>query len=189
MWTTDGSSELVVNGNKLVSQVSKSTGNVYNGIWKEDEVGLKSGKGYWKIKLEAIEDSSLFLGVTDNDKFGKGWALKGLMFGGPGNLSSGGALLIGDFGPKPKSGNTIGIFVDMEGTNLKIYFDVNGSSLGLAFDVPKSTLKEVFPAVSFSGPGTISIEKVAGIFRPFIDSILNRLFLNAKTYLYVNQYK
>ena len=42
---------------------------------------------------------------TDNN-FGPSYGMNGLIFGGPGNLSDGGSLVTGGWGPKFKAGDT-----------------------------------------------------------------------------------
>ena len=48
----------------------------------------------------------MWVGVCSDNKFGSSYGIKGLLYGGPGNLSSGGGLVIGGWGPKFKSGDT-----------------------------------------------------------------------------------
>lgn len=49
-----------------------------------------------------------------------------------------------------------------EGTaaKLKIYFILNDEPLGLAFDVPLNTLDGLYPAVKFSGKGSVAVEEI-----------------------------
>ena len=47
------------------------------------------------------------MGVAEEARFGPGYQLKGLMFGGPGNLSDGSALVTGKWGPKLQPGDTL----------------------------------------------------------------------------------
>jgi len=161
-WVGDGSPELSFEGNLVKCQLESSTGNVYNALWKEGAEGVTTGSHYWKLRFDNLgEYDGVFAGVTDLDRFKKGWATKGLMYGG--NLSNGGALLVGEFGPRPKNGDVLGIYVVLEINSLKVYFDLNDSPLGLAFDVPKTVLTSVFPVVHFSGRGSASIEKVTQV--------------------------
>jgi hypothetical protein len=104
MWVSDGSSEISIEGNRVSCKVDPSAGSqVYNALWKngDGDTGIQNGKAYWKVTCEKLEDS-LFVGVTDQEKFGKGWGCKGLLYGG--NLSDGGSLLVSNFGPWPKTG-------------------------------------------------------------------------------------
>jgi len=166
-WKTDGSEELkVLSPNEIQSSQESSTGNVYNALWKESEEGVSSGTHYWKVTFSQVpEHSSPWIGLTDLQKFKKGWSFRGLMFGGPGNLSDGGGLLQGEFGPGLKEGDTVGMLVKFEEGKLKVYFDIDGKPLGLAFDLAASVIGASggFPAVHFSGPGQATIEKCAEI--------------------------
>src|SRR5688500_11703468 len=96
-WISDGSSEIAASGNEVSCTSSSPTGNVFNALW-EDGSGVIDGQHYWKLDIKALEtNASVFVGVTDKAKFKQGWAIKGLLYGG--NLSNGGALLVGEFGP------------------------------------------------------------------------------------------
>lgn len=161
-WVSDGSPEIVIDGTEAQCQLESSGGNVYNALWKESEAGVSSGTHYWKVHVADLKDS-IFVGLTSLDKFKKGWAVKGLFYGGPGNLSNGSALIVSGFGKHIKSGDTVGILVVFADEKLKVYFDHNGSSLGQAFDLPASVLNGVFPVVHFSGKGKASISKVSEI--------------------------
>jgi len=162
-WISDGSAEIIITGDasEVECQLASGTsgGNVYNGLWKESEQGATAGTHYWKIHVTGLNPNSIFVGLSDLEKFKKGWALKGLLFGGPGNLSNGSALIIGGYGPHIKSGNTVGILAVFEGEKLKVYFDLDGTPLGQAFDLPATVLNGVFPVVHFSGTGKASIVK------------------------------
>jgi hypothetical protein len=158
-WISDGSPELSSEGNLVKCQLERSSGNVYNALWKEGEGLTAAGSQYWKLRFDNLgEHDGAFAGLTDLDKFKKGWATKGLLYGG--NLSNGGALLVGEFGPRIGNGDVLGIFAVLENETLKVYFDLNEMPLGLAFDVPKTALNAAYPVVHFSGPGSATIERV-----------------------------
>lgn len=78
-------------------------------------------------------------------------------------MSNGSGLLVGNFGPSPKQGDTIGIMAVFEGEGLQVYVDVNGESLGLTFNVPASTFKSVHPMVSFKKSGSATCTKQAEV--------------------------
>lgn len=165
MWVSDGSPELSTQGSQVTCTPNESAGSsVYNALWKssEGDAGLEAGKAYWKFKLEGGGDrAGVFVGITDLKKFQKGWGCKGLLYGG--NLSDGGGLLVGNFGPWPKAGDVVGVYVDVDSSKIKMYLDINGRSLGLAFDVPRRTLGNIFPVLHFSESGGVaSIEKCDG---------------------------
>ncbi|OXA61698.1 Heterogeneous nuclear ribonucleoprotein U [Folsomia candida] len=161
MWVSDGSDEIVVEGSRVVCNVGPSSGsNVYNALWKEggaEDKGILQGKAYWKIALQDLKEGNLFAGVSDLAKFKKGWSCKGLLYGG--NLSNGGCLLVGNFGPWLKNNDVLGVFVDADESKIRVYFDVNGTSMGLAFDVPRQTLGNIYPMLHFSGSDFPSITR------------------------------
>jgi len=164
-WVSDGSSEIIISADssEIKCQLEGSDcGNVYNGLWKESNEGVTTGTHYWKIHITELGQESIFVGLTDLDKFQKGWALKGLLYGGPGNLSNGSALIVSEYGPNIKCGNTVGILAVFE-EKLKVYFDVDGTPLGQAFNLPVSVLSGAFPVVHFSGNGKVSITKSSDI--------------------------
>jgi len=161
MWVSDSSKQISTSGNRVSCTIDANAGgDVYNAVWKdngESDTGLGSGKAYWKVSVEGGAEGDVFVGLTDLQHFKQGWGCKGLMYGG--NLSNGGCLLKGDFGPRVKSGDVVGIYADVDGSKIKAYFDVNGRPLGAAFDVPRSTLGNLFPMVHFSGNGACTIAK------------------------------
>jgi len=164
-WISDGSASIIIGGSGDVSEIEcelgseSSGGNVYNGLWKESDQGATAGTHYWKIHITKLDPDGIFVGLTDLEKFKTGWELKGLLYGGPGNLSNGGTLLVGSYGPKIQSGNTVGILAVFEEEKLKVYFDLDGTPLGQAFDLPATVLNGVFPTVHFSGGGKATIVK------------------------------
>jgi len=158
---SDSSTQISTSGNRVSCQVDPNAGgDVYNAVWKdngESDTGLGSGKAYWKVSVESGAEGDVFVGVTDLQHFKQGWGCNGLLYGG--NLSNGGCLLKGDFGPRIKSGDVVGIFAEVDNSKIKAYFDLNGRPLGIAFDVPRSTLGNLYPMVHFSGSGACTIAK------------------------------
>ena len=111
------------------------------------EVGFSSGTEYFEI--EVVEGSGPFIGVTTKAGFAEGYKIKGLFFGGPGNLSNGSAGLRTQFGEEVKPGSVIGVTLDL--TNEKtvgVTFWEGDTCLGEAFkDCPREPGAMVFPAV------------------------------------------
>jgi len=158
-WIHDGSSGFTINGNIVSYLDNEGCDNVFNCMWQEGD-GVSSGKHYWKIHFHTLEDGA-GVGLTSRDHFKQGYACKAIKY--LGNLSNGGALLIGNFGPSPTAGDVLGILAVFEGDRLKVYIDVNGKSLGLAFNVPASTFKSIFPLVSFHKSGSATCTKQTDI--------------------------
>lgn len=154
-WISDGSGEFTINGNIVIHQSDKRGDNVFNCMWQEGD-GVSSGKHYWKIHFQTLEDGA-GVGITSKDHFKKGYACKGLKY--LGNLSDGGSLLVANFGPAPKAGDIFGILVVFDYDRLKVYIDLNGTSLGLAFNIPASTFKSIFPFISFRRSGSATCTK------------------------------
>lgn len=153
-WLTDGSSGFTINGN-VVTHADGCGGGVFNSLWHEND-GVSSGTHYWKIHFETLQDGG-GVGLTSQDRFKEGYACRALCYSG--NLSTGSALLVGNFGNSPCAGDTVGILASFVDDRLKVYLDLNGKSLGLAFDVPSSTFKSVFPIVYFNSSGSATCHK------------------------------
>ena len=78
----------------------------------------------------------MWIGVTLDDKFGTGYRLKGLLYGGPGNLSDGSSLAQGGWGPSLKAGDTVDMKVTLTlDSRLIVEYGRNGLNLGTAFDI------------------------------------------------------
>jgi len=149
MWKDDGSgavspgasaSEFVVSG--------AEAGTPTNALFDQS---LSSGQ-YFEVKVLACA-SSPFVGVTTEAGFGKGWKCKGLFFGGPGNLSSGGALAQGEFGDEVKEGMTIGVHVEYTSELVNVTFYQNARCLGPSFTAPRLSTTPIFPVVHTSDDG------------------------------------
>ena len=111
------------------------------------EVGFSSGVEYFEV--EVVEGSGAFVGVTSKAGFGEGYKIKGLFFGGPGNLSDGGAGLRINFGDAVKKGSVIGVTLDLtEEAMVGVSFWQGDTCLGEAFKAcPRQPGASVFPAV------------------------------------------
>eukprot|EP00438_Fugacium_kawagutii_P019516 Skav235649 [mRNA] locus=scaffold358:689272:691310:+ [translate_table: standard] len=111
------------------------------------EVGFSSGTEYFEI--EVVQGSGAFIGVTTKAGFLEGYKIKGLFFGGPGNLSNGSAGLRTQFGQEVKPGSVIGVTLDLtDDKSVGITFWEGDTCLGEAFkDCPRELGALVFPAV------------------------------------------
>jgi hypothetical protein len=158
-WVDDGSNSTESDG-VTVTCKSVESGTPSNALFKGFELAAGGGQAYWTIKFtEAEEGSGTFVGLTSESAFGQGWALKGYMYGGPGNVSSGGCGLIFGMGEAIKSGDTIGILAEAEADHLRIYYYHNNKALGLAFDLPKEYLSPLLPCISFNGKGKATVNR------------------------------
>ena len=113
--------------------------------------GGSGGPQYWEFDIQG--PGGFWLGVTTRERFGPGYGMKGLFYGGPGNLSDGGSLVTGQWGPKFGSGDIIGMRLQQEGDGTSLAFSKNGKALGTAFDIRCWSGESFVPAVSLSGQG------------------------------------
>lgn len=122
----------------------KKGGSKYNALC---EVGFSSGTEYFEI--EVVQGSGAFIGVTTKAGFLEGYKIKGLFFGGPGNLSNGSAGLRMQFGQEVKPGSVIGVTLDLtDDKSVGITFWEGDTCLGEAFkDCPREPGALVFPAI------------------------------------------
>jgi len=153
-WTGDDSSNVSVDG--AVVSFGGGSGKA-NAIYAGGDV---SGVACWEFEVKAGQGMWVGLGTEEN--FGSGYKLKGLLYGGPGNLSDGGGLLKGKWGPKFEEGDKIGMRLEISGDSTKIAFTKNGAGLGLAFDLQGWNGSALRPIVSLSSQGqSIAIKETA----------------------------
>jgi len=95
----------------------------------------------------------MWFGLGTEDKFGPGYRLKGLLYGGPGNLSDRGSLVTGGWGPRLAEGDTVDMRMTLTGGSLRLEFSLNNSYLGTAFTIDNWTWGQARPVVSLSSTG------------------------------------
>ena len=142
-WTGDGSGNLILSGSAI--QYNGSGGKKANALWS------KGGTGSWEFRISG--PSGIWIGVSTPAKFGPGYGMKGLFYGGPGNLSDGSSLVAGQWGPKYEEGDIIGMRIEQKSDKLSIAFSKNGQGLGIAFDINDWRDGELYPAISMDQPG------------------------------------
>eukprot|EP00931_Biecheleriopsis_adriatica_P072796 TRINITY_DN47198_c0_g1_i1.p1 TRINITY_DN47198_c0_g1~~TRINITY_DN47198_c0_g1_i1.p1 ORF type:complete len:447 (+),score=88.30 TRINITY_DN47198_c0_g1_i1:95-1342(+) len=112
------------------------------------DVPFISGKHYFEVQI--LEGEGCFIGVTTKAGFGSGYKLKGLFYGGPGNLSGGSGGLRTGFGEKTTQGDVIGVELDLtkpEAVGLSFWHGER--CLGEAFaNCPRQADAAIFPVVS-----------------------------------------
>lgn len=135
---------------QIVDEEEKKGGSKCNALC---EVGFSSGTEYFEI--EVVEGSGAFIGVSTKAGFAEGYKIKGLFFGGPGNLSNGSAGLRTQFGQEVKPGSVIGVTLDLtDEKTVGITFWEGDTCLGEAFkDCAREPGAMVFPAVCASHSG------------------------------------
>jgi len=145
-WTCDNSGNAVAEGATVRHGGAAGPEKKGNAMW-----GFSGGLGYWEF--EVLGSGGFWLGVTTEEKFGPGYGMKGLFFGGPGNLSDGGSLVKGGWGPKVDQGDVVGMRLEQQGGNTTLAFSKNGKGLGTAFNIQGWEEGTFVPAVSLDKPG------------------------------------
>merc|ERR1711935_26832 len=116
-WLADDSGLVQVDGASLTCSGAKKANAIFAGEDAEGvscwEFDIKNGEGFW-------------VGMATQENFGSGYKLKGLMYGGPGNLSDGGALLKGKWGPRFGAGDKIKMRLEVVSDSASIAFAKNG---------------------------------------------------------------
>ncbi|KAJ8905251.1 hypothetical protein NDN08_001759 [Rhodosorus marinus] len=159
-WILDGSGILKVldNGNLgSAPDVQSRSSKKANAIFEDG--GIRNGEHkYYELSMIKAETSATWFGMTTRDRFGPGYKLKGVFFGGPGNTSNGSALVKSQFHESGLAeGDLVGMEVDV-GTKLSVKYFVNNCFVGEAFrldDYPRG--ETLFPAVSTSGKSELSM--------------------------------
>ena len=159
-WTVDTSGHAVATDEGVKHSGEKGAEKKGNAIW-QDEQGAE-GVYCWRFNI--LGGSNMWLGVSTEDKFGPGWALKGLLYGGPGNLAAGGGLISGHWGPKLVAGDVIDMRLEVSGDHTTLAFSKNGAGLGIAYDIKGWSWSgaALRPVVSLSNPeDSISMSSIA----------------------------
>ena len=146
-WTLDTSGLLASEGSVVTLQGQTKGDTKANAMWVEAEA--ESQSGCWRFDVKA--GSGMWVGVAAEDKFGPGYSLKGLLYGGPGNLSDGGSLVTGGWGSKLAAGHTLDMRLRLEGGSLTLEFCHNNNYLGPAFHIEGWSWGVPRPVVSLSG--------------------------------------
>ena len=157
-WTLDTSGLLASEGSVVSLQGQTKGDTKANAMWVEAEA--ESQSGCWRFDVKA--GSGMWVGVATEDKFGPGYSLKGLLYGGPGNLSDGGSLVTGGWGSKLAAGHTLDMRLRLEGDSLTLEFCHNNNYLGPAFHIEGWSWGVPRPVVSLSGAGaSVGVARLA----------------------------
>eukprot|EP00191_Tetraselmis_sp_GSL018_P022509 CAMPEP_0177626678 /NCGR_PEP_ID=MMETSP0419_2-20121207/30786_1 /TAXON_ID=582737 /ORGANISM="Tetraselmis sp., Strain GSL018" /LENGTH=302 /DNA_ID=CAMNT_0019127757 /DNA_START=126 /DNA_END=1034 /DNA_ORIENTATION=- len=163
MWSDEGTGKTRSYGNIVECNQPQEADQRFNSLWKEDDfLGVSQGEHCWKFKVS--EGEGIFVGLTTELSFAPGYRCVGLLYGGPGNTSTGSSLAQGGFGFKPvKDGDEVVVLltVSVEPRTVTVIFYHNGMCLGKAFEIVQPYPVPMYPMVSFGcAPGKVSIEKV-----------------------------
>ena len=127
-WHVDGSGKVFASGAE-VRHSGRGSGRGH-AIWSQ------GGSGYWLLEVRGSGTTGLWIGVATAEHFKPGYALRGLFYGGPGNLSDGNSLVSsGHWGPKFVHGDRIGMRLEQAGDRVTLAFSLNGAGIGVAFDI------------------------------------------------------
>lgn len=157
-WIGDQSVNVVVDGLEVSHGGAGGSEKKGNAIL---ECGSVEGVCCWEFEVTGGE--GLWVGVGTQENFGPGYKMKGLLFGGPGNLSDGGSLVKGQWGPKLNQGDKICLRQEVNTDSVSVAFSKNGNGLGVAFDIKGwSDGVNLKPIVSLDTPGqTVKIRQVS----------------------------
>eukprot|EP00091_Calanus_sinicus_P025263 TRINITY_DN9537_c0_g1_i1.p2 TRINITY_DN9537_c0_g1~~TRINITY_DN9537_c0_g1_i1.p2 ORF type:complete len:121 (-),score=42.00 TRINITY_DN9537_c0_g1_i1:463-825(-) len=115
-WTVDTSGNTVASGGEVKHGGVEGWEKKGNAMWMDEKV--REGVHCWSFDI--VGGNGMWLGVSTDENFGPGYKLKGLMYGGPGNLSDGGALVTGQWGPGFGEGDKIGMRLEVAGDSHNI---------------------------------------------------------------------
>jgi len=101
----------------------------FNAMWIDDQ----DINTVWRFKI--LNGQGVWIGVDTEGTFAKCYGVKGLFYGGPGNLSDGSCLVQRGWGPKLDQGDTVDMKVQNNSYGLTVEFGRNGFYLGTAFDM------------------------------------------------------
>lgn len=154
MWADDGQNAVQEGAapNEMIVQGKPSAGTPVNARFT---TAVTPEAGYFEIDVLNCGDGA-FVGVTSTAGFKKGWGCKGLLFGG--NLSSGNALVRGNFGERLATGMTVGVLTEFVGggatERVRVTFWQDGKCLGPAFlSQMTDPDSEIFPLVHANKEG------------------------------------
>ena len=140
----DGAGFLVAAG-RDVACVLSAAGTKGNALFSA------GGSGLYNFSMRGPPGA--WVGVSTKEQFGAGWKLKGLFYGGPGNLADGSGLLSGGWGPQFGEGDKIGMRLEQAGNRASLAFSKNGAPLGTAYDIEGWSGGELRPCVSLDTAG------------------------------------
>lgn len=153
-WHDDGSDSIKAEANEFTVSGKKSSGTPSNARFG---TAVTPESGYFEVEVLDLGADSCFIGVGTEEGFKEGWRCKGLFFGGPGNTSSGGALVKGSYGDAITKGMKVGVlveFIDEPEKKVHVTFYQDGRCLGPAFSSKRcDPAADVYPVVHTNSEG------------------------------------
>jgi len=152
-WLDDGSGRILDAGDGAFAVTGEAMARdvMFNALC---DAAFSGGQQYFEV--EVLQGDGAWIGVGTKADFGAGYRVKGVFFGGPGNITDGGRLVRKQFGTHVESGDVIGVDLDLSDPGcLTVAFHQNGKYLGVATsgrtrEEPGSPL---FPLVSAKQAG------------------------------------
>ena len=87
-WRIDDSGCLSTKDSQVSVTMDKSGSPNFNAIWIDE---VESSVAVWRFNIH--QGQGIWIGVGTEDRFATSYRIKGLLFGGPGNLSDGRRLV------------------------------------------------------------------------------------------------
>jgi len=167
-WTIDDSAHLTAHHNQVKVIKGEYGDYKFNAMWIDEH----DTNCVWRFKI--LGGQRIWIGVGREDRFARCYGVKGLFYGGPGNLSDGSALVRGGWGPKLVQGDTVDMKVQKNNDGLTVEFGRNGFYLGTAFDIkgwnfggqvirPIVSLKKIGDCVAISKIGASKFPKAVQV--------------------------
>ena len=139
---SDNTSAVNVNGDTITCTSTNGYGSPINVLYKD--AADKDGQYFWEFDVkEADEQGGVSVGLTTDQGFQGGWALKAMKY--LGNLSDGGCLLVQSFGDSINQGDKVGVLLQLTDAEMKMYLFHNNRPLGLAFHFQSPYPKPLYP--------------------------------------------
>ena len=157
-WRVDNSGLLIVSGDHLKLSTEGGERAMANAMWMEVGPNEDSGCSVWRFKMTS--GGGMWVGVCTEDGLGPSYSLRGLMYGGPGNLSEGGCLVTPGWGPSLREGDTVDMKTTVSADRVTVEYGRNGFYLGVAFDISGWTGPPLRPAVRLHNGNSLTISKV-----------------------------
>ena len=149
-WIGDETSGELKQDGTFLTLKSNSPGTPFNARY--DCTTPDGQDWYFQVKLNTIpKNSCISVGVVNPEEMLPGWKTRGMFFNG--NLTNGGAALVTAFGPYPKEGDSVGVFVT--NNNEDVTFYVNEKCLGTGFSLGQRGGKVFCPCIHVSGEATV----------------------------------
>lgn len=141
---SENTSAVNVQGDTITCTSDSGYGSSINVLYKDP--AKENGEYFWQIEFQNLDcqnGGSPSIGLTTDEGFQAGWGLKAMSY--LGNLSSGSALLVPNFGESIAQNDKLGLLLQLNDADLKFYIFHNDKPLGLAFHIQSPYPKPLYP--------------------------------------------